>query len=91
MLHTATDTIKKNVMALPGDDRKMVGIITYDGALHFYKLKVCASCEPAPRAPRLLFRDCSAGSSSVRVGRTRHVLLPYCLPIAGYLSLEIYL
>jgi hypothetical protein len=40
LLHTTIETIKRHVMALPGDDRKMVGFITYDSALHFYKLKV---------------------------------------------------
>jgi hypothetical protein len=54
LLHTTIETIKRHVMALPGDDRKMVGFITYDSALHFYKLKV-SSITPLRHFRRVCF------------------------------------
>lgn len=46
LLHTTVQTIREHILQLPGDDRKMVGFITYDSALHFYMLKVNGGGDP---------------------------------------------
>eukprot|EP00124_Ichthyophonus_hoferi_P002589 Ihof_evm2s182 gene=Ihof_evmTU2s182 len=36
---TTIQAIKDNLEAMPGDDKRMIGFITYNSSLHFYQLK----------------------------------------------------
>ncbi|KNC84537.1 hypothetical protein SARC_03240 [Sphaeroforma arctica JP610] len=38
LVHTVVNSLRENFLNLPGDDRRMFGLITYDSTLHFYKL-----------------------------------------------------
>ena len=40
MLGVFCSVLLENLPKLPGDARTMVGFLTYDSTLHFYKLKV---------------------------------------------------
>eukprot|EP01134_Creolimax_fragrantissima_P003449 CFRG3449T1 len=39
LVETVVNCLKDNFLNLPGDDRRMFGLITYDSTLHFYKLR----------------------------------------------------
>jgi len=39
LLAVAADTIRRNLDQLPGEERTRVGILTYDSALHFYRIR----------------------------------------------------
>jgi protein transport protein SEC24 len=48
---SACATIKGALDALPGDERTLVGVLTFDSALHFYNLKASLA------APQMMVRD----------------------------------
>jgi len=58
MVAVVAETIKSCLQQLPGDERTMVGFITYDSTLHFYNLKANLAA-PQVRAGRT--RRFSAG------------------------------
>ena len=54
MLAVACETIKGALDSLPGDERTLVGVLTFDAHLHFYRLSALPDdANVVPRLQRL--------------------------------------